>query len=147
MFFIGDRVKLVTERWGEDSIANPEWGGSHGYIQGTVVNVLDRYNCDVEWDSGCTRNYTFNELELATPIPKFNIGDRVKLITDRWGDIHANPVWGGASGEVIGTIVHIEDCWCDVDWDNEYSNNYQFRDIEVLTKTHNIEWPEDLFEL
>jgi len=35
----------------------------------------------------------------------FKLGDKVKLITDAYGDTKNNPVWGGECGCIVGTVT------------------------------------------
>ena len=38
----------------------------------------------------------------------FKIGDKVKLVTNRYGDHENNPVWNGEFGKIEGTIYTID---------------------------------------
>ncbi len=62
-------------------------------------------------------------------------GDMVKLVSLRHGDTANNPVWGGKFGRVMGTIQHIRGragLPVEVGWDNEETNDYTRRDLEVI---------------
>ena len=59
----------------------------------------------------------------------FKKGDRVKLVSDYYGEAEANPVYGGEFGKIIGTVSSIEVSGSGakttfVRWDNGYSNGY-----------------------
>ena len=66
----------------------------------------------------------------------FKIGDRVKLMTTRYGDLYFNPVWGGDNGFVGRTIKEIRETNIslpiEVDWDNEHYNSYLAEDLALL---------------
>lgn len=67
---------------------------------------------------------------------KFKVGVRVKLVSKRWGDGIADPVWGGSQGEVGGTIMDIDfdepDNRLQVEWDNDCCNSYNHKHLKVL---------------
>lgn len=63
LFENGERVKLVTNIYG-DCENNPVWGGSCGFVQGTVLGtkkygkhpvLLETY---IKWDNGGMGHYT-----------------------------------------------------------------------------------------
>jgi hypothetical protein len=72
---------------------------------------------------------------------KFEIGDKVKLITRYWGDWEGNPVWDGEYGKIEGTIIGFHentrinsDEWIDVNWSNGHKNSYHAKDLEIIKK-------------
>lgn len=79
-------------------------------------------------------------------------GDRVMLTSDYYGDEPRNPVWGGGSGHIVGTVLRDAystysdgfDETIDVLWDNGEFNDYDqhtlelYREIKVLL-------PDELF--
>jgi len=70
MFRKGDRVRYISEEWG-DSEDNPLWGGEHGHIVGTVGEYVsteeDDLTMGVKWDNGKFNTYTIADLELVRP--------------------------------------------------------------------------------
>ena len=66
---------------------------------------------------------------------KFNIGDRVKLVSERMIDTAINPIWGGKHGNTEGTVKKIlENCPYSiyVKWDNIFFNMYKIEDLELV---------------
>lgn len=66
---------------------------------------------------------------------KFKVGDRVKLVSTRYGDSLKNPQWGGCYGEITGTIWDVKDYRgddkYDIMWDNkEHNTSYRDKDLE-----------------
>lgn len=70
------------------------------------------------------------------------VGDIVKLITDRHGEAENNPVWGGQYGYTIGVLDEIADTYLPIHvrWSNGRSNDYSFNDLAIahIPKIHNI---------
>ncbi len=64
-FKIGDRVKYIDNIYG-DSINNPLWGGSYGYIVGTVDQIEDKDVVCVAWDNKGHNSYRLGTLELVS---------------------------------------------------------------------------------
>ena len=67
------------------------------------------------------------------------IGDRVKLITNRHG-YSSNPVWGYERKFIVGTIIDIRIRIClglniDVKWDNGDWNSYIEADLALAIMT------------
>lgn len=58
------------------------------------------------------------------------IGDKVKLITNDYGDSPDNPVWGGEEGNVVGYIDEVYTKEVGVKWNNGIHNSYFMRDLE-----------------
>jgi hypothetical protein len=68
MFKIGDRVKLISTKWG-DKINNPVWDGKHGRVEGKVAEVSNPSSSNpylVRWDNGEENSYDKGDLELIT---------------------------------------------------------------------------------
>jgi AAA+ superfamily predicted ATPase len=66
---------------------------------------------------------------VGTPkLPKFKVGDTVKLITKRYDDTETNPVWGGKHGEMTGVITQIDNIR--VKWANGKMNTYDSKDLD-----------------
>jgi hypothetical protein len=71
---------------------------------------------------------------------KFKVGDRVKYVSDKYGDIDSNPKWGGICGNVIGTIMRVTPyrvglCEYFIEWDNGTENSaYTDDDLEFAKK-------------
>lgn len=65
---------------------------------------------------------------------EFAVGDRVMYTSGSHGDRLNNPLWGGNSGEIEGTITKIQDSSLKyrVVWDNERTNTYGDHDIELI---------------
>ena len=68
---------------------------------------------------------------------KFKVGDKVKYVSDNYTDTQYNPLWGGLSGYIVGTIYDIRKTnygktkfWTDVKWDNGKINSYDAVDLE-----------------
>lgn len=61
------------------------------------------------------------------------INDKVKLITNEYGDIPNNPIWGGKYGYIEGIITKITDRVY-VSWDNNMENSYEIKDLEVINE-------------
>lgn len=72
---------------------------------------------------------------------KLKTGDRVILVANRHGDTRSNPIWGGAHGEVPGTVKansgtrDIGSFPVSVLWDNEHQNSYDVEDLMFLEGT------------
>lgn len=64
-------------------------------------------------------------------------GNRVKLVTHRYGESKDNPIWGGLYGKISGTIIH-EGLNPQVRWDNKKKNSYVDGDLELIMG----EWDE-----
>ena len=68
------------------------------------------------------------------------VKDRVKLISDRFGDTPGNPIFGGRQGAVIGTVTKADYALPPgianivVAWDNGISNFYHEDDLKVAQK-------------
>ncbi len=87
----------------------------------------------------------------------FKIGDRVKLITDKWEDGKHNPLWGGECGKVVGTVIktmntNYQDFAYNIKWDNGGLNSYHIDDVVSFEceDWKNVQpniLPEELFEL
>lgn len=67
-----------------------------------------------------------------------NVGDRIKYTSGYFGDYNTNPLWHGKHGCIIGTITGIIDPydgkngpWYEVKWDNDETNGYYRKDIEI----------------
>ena len=69
------------------------------------------------------------------------IGDRVKLIVDRYDDNKMNPYWNGEHGKILGTIDSFRQSGkIQVKWDNGFSNHYHTKgDLELFEQ----EWNEE----
>ncbi len=80
---------------------------------------------------------------------KFKKGDRVKLITNKWGDYENNPRWGGEFGKMLGTIsadsLEDTDFTDSVKWDNGKINSYKKGDLGFIS--HKQYLPDELFQL
>lgn len=63
---------------------------------------------------------------------KLETGDRVKLISRRWGSESANPVWNDYHIEGIITNDKRDGLVYEVKWDNGKSNDYYDRDLELV---------------
>jgi len=67
------------------------------------------------------------------------VGDRVKLITDRWKDDRYNPIYKGSQGIVIGTVVEgtkmiTPELPITVNWDNGEVNGYTEANLAIVQK-------------
>jgi len=73
---------------------------------------------------------------------RFPPNTRVILISPEYGDTPENPVWGGKSGYVVGTVTEIfwkpgyHTVW--VHWDNNRSETYH-KGLSTVTETHRIQ--------
>ena len=82
---------------------------------------------------------------------KFSKGDRVKYISDKYGDSAYNPRWGGNHGCIQGTVLReqrvIGNKVCDIPvrWDNKEQNSYRFIDLELVITPVVLE--DELFEI
>ena len=72
---------------------------------------------------------------------KFKIDDMVKYTCSSFMDSPYNPLWGGLSGYIVGTIYDIRKTnygkakfWIDVKWDNGKTNSYADYDLEFHCK-------------
>ena len=68
---------------------------------------------------------------------KYKVGDRVKLVVEKYGIYDSNPVWG-KHGHVLGTITHIGlhtpgSLPIDVRWDNDSCNTYDFHSLQIVS--------------
>lgn len=80
---------------------------------------------------------------------KFKIGDRVKLISKVYEDSLSNPVWGGKQGKRAGTVFYIGKgslpiC---VEWYNGEPNDYNEKDLELMTREDEMAEIEELKEI
>jgi hypothetical protein len=83
MFKIGDKVKLISTKWG-DSIWNPVWGGKCGRVEGKVAEVCGPSSLNpyyVKWDSGEGNGYREGDLELITEVKMGNKYEVIKEFT------------------------------------------------------------------
>ena len=80
-FKVGDRVKLIDDKFG-DRPDNPVWGGSQGYVEGTVYEVEKNTKTGifVRWDNGSINCYHTEVLEYMYP-PVFDM-DIKKILLD-----------------------------------------------------------------
>lgn len=74
---------------------------------------------------------------------KYKVGDRVKLVVEKYGLFASNPVWGKV-GFVLGTIAYIGlntpgSLPIEVRWDNGTCNTYDFKSLQVVTDN---DWDE-----
>ena len=61
----GQKVKLITPHHGE-SKNNPIWGGSYGFISGTVLRLKNTgLPVQVIWDNGSHNAYSERDLEVV----------------------------------------------------------------------------------
>ncbi len=75
---------------------------------------------------GVLASYGSNSLiPMPSPQPKFNVGDRVVLISGYEGNGN-NPHWGKDGQYVVGTVTHVNVSDCNVAWDNSKSNGYTY---------------------
>lgn len=80
---------------------------------------------------------------------EYKNGDRVKLVTDYWGDGSYNPIWGGSEGNILGTIDGVkqvkqgesiikeqgEYTEYHIAWDNGKGNSsYKYDHLELATQ-------------
>ena len=64
---------------------------------------------------------------------KFLKGDRVKLVSNRYGDALNNPVWGGLCGEVEGSITEVTSTGTlIVAWGNGKKNLYSPETLSLI---------------
>ena len=65
----------------------------------------------------------------------FKVGDRVILITNRFGDTSVNPVWNGRHGKVVGRVIEFQKgdflSPYRVIWDNHVRNAYNEHDLRL----------------
>jgi hypothetical protein len=64
----------------------------------------------------------------------FKVGDRVRLITKKYGDYYTNPIWGGKNGKITGTVIMARPprgglLNIEVKWDNGQKNKYADSDL------------------
>ena len=79
----------------------------------------------------------------------FKVGDKVKLVTAKWGDDTCNPIWGGYHGHIIGVVCKLrpDDRFIyNIKWDNGRSNAYKDGNLELIKETQN-HFSEELFKL
>lgn len=133
-FKVGDKVRKI--RSGPlDWEAN---GRSEGIAMGTICTISEvngNYICVK--GSGIIISPLHFELVESIETNKTNMlkkGDRVKLISDHYGDYANNPVWGGSQGKIMGIYMGTGS----VDWDNGRSNNYDDKYLEKLEKVEEV---------
>ena len=72
---------------------------------------------------------------MPSQVNKFQIGDRVKLVSNRYCDSPTNPHWNGCCGQVVGVIYIVEtgsNPYC-VQWGNGNTNSYYSNeDLELV---------------
>jgi hypothetical protein len=67
-------------------------------------------------------------------VSKYKKGDRVILVTDKYGDYPINPIWKGAFGKVVGTIREVvpsEEYPYKVGWIHNQQNAYKEEDLNL----------------
>ena len=72
-------------------------------------------------------------MKLINNLSKFQVGDRVRYVSNRWMDSDHNPLWDGEGGHVVGTVKtigHGHGLHVRVDWDNGAANVYAEVDLE-----------------
>ena len=68
----------------------------------------------------------------------FKIGDKVKLVTNRYGDHKNNPVWNGQFGKIEGTITDKYSNLIFVKWTKyKTNNNYDVEDLALIEEEIN----------
>ena len=70
------------------------------------------------------------------------VGDKVKLVTVRYGDKHSDPKWNGKYGQIKGTIYKIRGkgkfTFYDVRWENGCTNEYYKIDLKLIKKQKKV---------
>lgn len=78
-------------------------------------------------------------------MPNFKIGDKVKYVSDHYGDEITNPKWGGNYGNIAGKIDGGCDNSWEIEWDNgEHNSGYEDDDLELIIKTINTKGMKNL---
>lgn len=78
----------------------------------------------------------------------FSLGDRVRYVSNRWGDTTNNPLWGGRFGRIVGTVdrirpaLDIPDGWVGVRWDNGCCNSYDAHRLDLQHHSNQMEGEE-----
>lgn len=143
-FKINDRVKLIFDGYGSNHYY-PVWREWH--MGGTIVNIdMDFvFPYTVMWDNGMKVDFKEKHLDLLEEHDikwsknrfrnrfrkSFNLGDRVKLITDRHGvDKDWNPIY--SIYKIVGTVV--SNVPISVRWDNKFTNYYDLDDLQLHEK-------------
>ncbi|MHC1728050.1 MAG: hypothetical protein AB9866_18950 [Syntrophobacteraceae bacterium] len=125
-FKVGDRVKLISERY-DDDIYNPLWGGSQGKVTGKVERIRPDGHIRVEWDNGIGNSYLPEDLELIN--------------TWKQGDILING--DGKERKVLAVLGEI----CFTSKENNFSRatcgNYTQKELEDAG--WKLKTPEDEF--
>jgi len=122
MFKVGDIVKFNDSEYSWEDLR--KFG---------IIVESDEDGYLVEWfDINETTRYNEEELCLAfTKKETIHKGDRVILITNRWGDDNNNPVFNGEHGFIVGTVSKLWGRWISVNWDNRYHNSYKTANLAV----------------
>jgi len=77
----------------------------------------------------------------------FKVGNRVIYTSGVRGDASSNPLWGGAYGKIVGTIIKFDlNKWISVVWDHNSSNVYKEKDLELYKQQTQLNLFGDNFE-
>jgi len=98
-FNIGDIVVLITGKYGQSSLSDPQWGKEHGFVVGTVecFNKNLTYPYRVNWNNGRGNDYRANDLALLKNVKKVRTESDTKSISCVSVDV--NNIEGQLRGE------------------------------------------------
>jgi len=79
----------------------------------------------------------------------FKLGDKVRYVSGKYGDLSNNPLYGGKHGNVVGEITSINDgdsqFVYNVKWTDDRYNNYCDKDLVLDIQPPLFD--DDLFEV
>lgn len=73
-------------------------------------------------------------MQSAVRSSRFKLNDRVRLVSNYFGDDKTNPVWGGECGNTSGCIINFssDELNIEVKWNTGYKNDYAEHHLDFV---------------